>query len=186
MYVKVLNYELYQDLDNYKSDTGSETTAKQKRHYKKEGKEQEEVYPLSDGIKFWNDHKNIPTKKPLVECKRITENLRKLWKKRKPTETDWEIAVMNYIAEIKLRRENTGYYAHRWPMAMFLERQRGYNEFVERNDSDSKETKSEIYARLVEQHGQDQADFYFTGTKGGKYYGFSDNELDIERANYKK
>ena len=40
MVITVLNYALYQDLENYKSDTksetGGETKAKQKRHYTKE------------------------------------------------------------------------------------------------------------------------------------------------------
>ena len=36
MVINVLKYEVYQDLENYKSDTKSETKAKQKRHYTKE------------------------------------------------------------------------------------------------------------------------------------------------------
>lgn len=44
-------------------------------------------------------------------------------------------------------------------------------------DEIKQESKEEIYKRLVQEHGTEQAGMFFTGKKGGKYYGFSNEDL---------
>jgi len=132
MYVGVLNYKPYQDVLTYKSDSKSDTGAKQKRNtsdtIQKNDNNENKNSLYSQLLRYWNEQDIIIHKSLTKETKKIVDT-----KLKEYTLEEINTAIYNYGSV--LHHPNT-IFSYKWTLAEFLKRGNALPVFLEKTLED--------------------------------------------------